>query len=84
MEFKIYSLPNCSSCAHLKELINRVKEKTIAETVVGVDMTVEDFKKEYPNIERLPHVFIDGVEVGGLVEVATKLLKEGLVTPPQK
>ena len=84
MEIKIYSLPNCSSCAHLKELISRVKEKTVTETVVGTDITIEDFKKEYPEIDRLPHVIIDDVEVGGLVEVATKLLKEGLVTLPQK
>ena len=86
MDIKVYSLPNCSSCAHLKELINRINidDKVITEISIGNDITIEQFKEENPSIERLPHVIIDGVEIGGLVEVAKKLLEEGLVSAPQK
>jgi len=83
MEIIIYTLPNCSSCNHLKELMLRANQN-FSEVSVGNDITLEQFKEKYSNVLALPLVIIDGVEVGGLVEVAVKFLKEGLVSPPQK
>jgi glutaredoxin-related protein len=51
---------------------------------VGTDISMEDFKKEYSDVNMLPYVIIDGEQIGGLIEVARKFLKEGLVKPPQK
>jgi glutaredoxin-related protein len=83
MDIKVYTLPNCSACAHLKELMGRANQ-TYSETQIGSDITMEEFRQEYSNINMLPYVIIDGEEIGGLIEVAKKFLKEGLVTPPQK
>lgn len=83
MDIKVYTLPNCSSCSHLKELMGRANQ-TYNEISVGNDISLDNFKKEYPDVPALPHVIIDDVAIGGLVEVARKFLKDGLVSPPQK
>jgi len=83
MEIKVYTLPNCSSCAHLRELMSRANQ-TYTENQIGTDMTIEEFQSEYPGVNALPYVIINGEQIGGLVEVARKFLKDGLVTPPQK
>jgi glutaredoxin len=83
MDIKVYTLLNCSSCAHLKELMTRANQ-TYTETQVGTDITLEQFQQEHPGVNMLPYVIIDDEKIGGLIEVARKFLKEGLVTPPQK
>ena len=40
----------------------------------------KEFKKTYPNAVGYPHVVIDGVEHGGLVNVAKYLVKNGHVS----
>ena len=83
MDIKVYTLPNCSACAHLKELMSRSNQQ-YSQIEVGTDISMEDFKKEYSDVNMLPYVIIDGEQIGGLIEVARKFLKEGLVKPPQK
>lgn len=83
MDIQVYTLPNCSSCAHLRELMSRANQ-TYTETQIGSDITIEEFQQQNPGVNMLPYVIIDGENIGGLVEVARKFLKDGLVTPPQK
>ena len=42
------------------------------------------FLKKYPNAVGYPYVIIDGKEIGGLVETAKVLLKEGLISAKEK
>jgi glutaredoxin len=83
MDIKVYTLPNCSACAHLRELMSR-SNQSYTQIEVGTDITMETFKQEYSDVNMLPYVIIDGERIGGLVEVARKFLKEGLVTSPKK
>ncbi len=83
MNISVYTLPNCSSCSHMRELMSRANQ-TYEEISIGTDITYEDFKQKFPGIEALPYVVINDEPVGGLVEVALKFLKEKLVTPPEK
>jgi glutaredoxin 3 len=83
MDITVYTLPNCSACSHLKELMDRAKQ-SYNKIEIGTDISLEDFQKEYSDVGMLPYVIIDGEKIGGLVEVAKKFLTEGLVKPPQK
>lgn len=83
MDITVYTLPNCSACAHLYELMSRANQ-TYTKIEVGTDITMEEFKEKYSSVNMLPYAIIDDQEVGGLVEVARKFLQAGLVTPPNK
>jgi glutaredoxin len=79
MEIKAYTLSNCSSCHILKELFGRA-DVEYTEVVVRDNITVEDFKLNYPNVSQFPYVVIDDEPVGGLVEVVKLFVQKGLVT----
>jgi len=83
MDITIYTLPDCSACAHIKELMQRA-DQTYSQIEIGSDITLEEFQKKNPGVAMLPYVIIDDEKIGGLIEVARKFLKEGLVKPPQK
>jgi glutaredoxin 3 len=79
MKIKAYTLTNCSSCKHLKELFKRANVD-YTEIVVRDDITVEDFKLNYPNVSQFPYVVIDDQPVGGLVDVVKLFVQKGLVS----
>ncbi len=81
MEIKIYTTPGCFYCDQLKELLKRA-ELDYNQVVVGdgQEMTLEQFKSEYPDPKGFPYVIIDGEGVGGLIETAKLFVKEGLVS----
>ncbi|MGA1663903.1 MAG: glutaredoxin domain-containing protein, partial [Methylophilaceae bacterium] len=79
MDIQIYKKPGCGYCVKIDELMTRAGIE--AEIImIGKDITVEEFKTNYPNAKGVPHVVIDGEEIGGLVETVKYFVEKGLVT----
>ena len=85
MDITLYSSVGCGYCTKTKELFARagVEYTEIIWQELEGDVQVE-IQERYPTATGFPMVIIDGEFVGGLVHVAKKFLKEGLVSAPQK
>lgn len=79
MEIKAYTSKGCFYCDQLKELFKRA-ELEYETSLVDSPSERSDFRMKYPNAIGFPHVIIDGVEHGGLVNVAKYLVKNGYVS----
>lgn len=79
MKVEFYSIPGCTYCKKLKLLLQRAKLDYI-ETIVGKDLSREDYIAMYPNKQSFPFVIIDGEEIGGVVDTAKFLFERGLVS----
>ena len=81
MKIKVYSTVGCSYCTKLKELFERANITDYDEQVCT---SGDEVRVDYPDAGSFPYVIIDGKEIGGLVETAKFLLKNGLVSAPKK
>jgi glutaredoxin 3 len=79
MEITAYTLSSCSSCGTLKELFERA-EVEYKEKKVHTDISLEQFRQDYPTVAGFPYVVIDGEPIGGLFEVAKLFVQKGLVS----
>ena len=79
MEITAYTLPGCSSCKTLKKLFERAQVQ-YTEIMVKRDIDAEEFKKSHINVKAFPYVEIDGLPVGGIVDVAKLFVSKGLVS----
>ncbi len=79
MDIQIYKKPGCGYCVKIDELMARagIEAQVI---MIGKDVTVEEFRTNYPNATGVPHVIIDGEEIGGLVETVKYFVEKGIVT----
>ena len=79
MKITAYTSSNCFYCEQLKQLF--IKAELEWESIlIDTEEKRKEFKKTYPNAVGYPHVIIDGVEHGGLVNVAKYLVKNGHVS----
>jgi glutaredoxin len=79
MDIQIYKKPGCGYCVKIDELMTRAGIE--AEIImIGKDITTDEFKTNYPNAKGVPHVVIDGEEIGGLVETVKYFVEKGLVS----
>jgi hypothetical protein len=53
-------------------------------TVVGQDISIEEFKKLYPNASGFPYVIVDGEPLGGIMETIKLFVDKGLVSSKKK
>lgn len=83
MEITIYTIPGCSYCTHVKELMRRA-DLPYQHFLVGKDITKADLLKNYPLAQGFPYVIIDGEPVGGLTQTAKYLVDKGLVSSKKK
>lgn len=60
----IYSKRNCPYCDRAKILL-RLKNKQYQEMKIGEDLTRDDFVSIFPNVKTVPHIIINGDEIGG-------------------
>ena len=60
----IYTKDNCPHCVNAKKLLNS-KKKTYQEMKIGEDLSREDFISIFPNVKTVPHIIINGDEIGG-------------------
>jgi len=79
MDIQIYKKPGCGYCVKIDELMTRVGIEAQV-IMIGKDVTVEEFRTNYPNATGVPHVIIDGEEIGGLVETVKYFVEKGIVT----
>lgn len=82
MEIKLYTTEHCPYCVHAKTLLSRAN-LTWDEIVIDKDITMDEFRNQFPTINRTPFFIIDGENYETLVPVARKLMNEGLVTKPE-
>lgn len=78
MKVQFYSIPGCTYCKKLKLLLQRAKLDYI-ETIVGRDISKEEYLSLYPKHQSFPFVIIDDKEIGGVVDTAKFLVNKGLV-----
>ena len=83
MDIHIYKTNGCGYCVKIIELMNRAGIDYEA-TVVGVGMTMNEFKELYPNAAGFPYVIVDGEPVGGLTETVKLFVEKGLVSSKKK
>lgn len=60
----IYTKDNCPFCVQAKRLLQQ-KDKSYTEVNIGQDITREDFISLFPNVKSVPHIIIDGEQIGG-------------------
>ena len=83
MDITIYSIPGCSHCRKMKELMQRA-EVPYTQIVVGKDMEHDTFKEKYPDATSYPYTIIDGEPIGGLVDAVKLFVDKGLVSSTKK
>ena len=71
----IYTKDNCQYCVSAKQLLEE-NGKEYIETNVGRDIRRDDFISLFPNVKTVPHIIINGEQIGGFDK-----LTEWLVTP---
>lgn len=60
----VYTKDNCPYCVQAKNLLTN-KNVSYAEMKIGVDLTREDFISIFPNVKSVPHIIINGEQIGG-------------------
>jgi glutaredoxin 3 len=83
MNIHIYKTPGCGYCVKIIELMERAGVPYNA-TVVGKDITIEEFKELYPNASGFPYTIIDDEPIGGLIETVKLFVEKGLVSSRKK
>ena len=83
MKIVIYTIPGCSYCTKVKEIMARANLE-YEHILVGNDISREELIKEHPLAKGFPYVIIDGEPVGGLAQTAKYLLDHGVVIPRKK
>lgn len=64
MDVKVFSLTSCPYCTKAKNLLE-LKGLGYNEYVIGVDITREEFKEQYPDARTAPYILIDNNVIGG-------------------
>lgn len=83
MEIVIYSIPGCSYCRKMKELMEKA-EVDYQQVIVGKDMDNVEFKNIFPDVTSFPFTLIDGEPIGGLVDAVKLFVDKGLVGTKKK
>ena len=78
MKITAYTSKGCFYCDQLKKLLERA-ELDAEYILLDTQEKRNEFLQKYPSCQGYPYVIIDGVEHGGIVNVAKFLVKEGLV-----
>jgi glutaredoxin 3 len=71
----IYTKDNCPYCVSAKQLLEE-NGKEYIETNIGRDIRRDDFISLFPNVKTVPHIIINGEQIGGFDK-----LTEWLNTP---
>ncbi len=84
MDVLIFTSPGCGYCVKIKEVMRRANLK-YSETIVGKDMTREEYISQYPNhTNGFPFVLIDEQPIGGLTQTVKFLYENGLIQHSKK
>lgn len=64
----VYSKPNCAYCLKAKNLLT-LENIPYTESVIGEDITREDFMSLFPDQRSVPLIFVNGEKIGGYNEL---------------
>lgn len=64
MTVHMYTLPSCPYCDKAKRLLE-LKGVEYTTSVIGVDLTREEFKETHPNCRSAPYIIMNGEPLGG-------------------
>jgi len=64
----IYSKKACPNCDYSKMLMQSRNQPYI-ETVIGEDITREEFMTTFPGVMSVPYIIINGKPIGGFTEL---------------
>lgn len=78
MEIVFYSSPGCKWCLKAQKLLE-LANVPYEKYTCGKDITYEEVENRYPAANGYPIIVVDGNYLGGIHELAVKLVKEGLV-----
>lgn len=68
----VYTKDNCPYCVKAKALLKGYGLE-YAETVIGKDISREEFLDIFPTARTVPQIIFDGERIGGFEELAKKL-----------
>lgn len=71
----VYSKENCSYCTKAKNLLT-LENITYDESVIGRDITREDFLSLFPDQKSVPLIFVNGEKIGGYNELLDYLSRK--------
>jgi glutaredoxin 3 len=83
MNIHIYKTIGCGYCTKVIELMERAGIP-YDSTLVGTDITREEFKELYPRASGFPYVIVDDEPIGGLTETVKLFVEKGLVSSKKK
>lgn len=73
---EVWSQTNCPACTEAKRLLEH-RGVRIVEKMIGVNgYTKKDLIDVVPEARSVPQIFLDGVYVGGLLELKRKLAND--------
>lgn len=70
--FYVYGKPNCVWCTAAKELLKQHNLEYFYFEI-GVNLTREEFIKEFPDVKSVPLIFEGATRIGGYNELAAYL-----------
>ena len=92
MNIKMYGSKGCYYCEQARELLKRASlEYIYLEVIPRTEVSEQeeppegyvwrlDFQREFPGVNGYPYTIVDGKPIGGVIELAKLLVKEGLVS----
>ena len=75
--FTIYSMPGCSYCRQVKQLMELTEQKHVVYTL-DEDFTIEEFESNF-NTRLFPQVVYNKQHLGGCQETVAYLREQNLV-----
>ena len=75
--FTIYSMPGCSYCRQVKQLMELTEQKHVVYTL-DEDFTIEEFESNF-NTRLFPQVVYNEQHIGGCQETVAYLREQNLV-----
>lgn len=68
----VYTKDNCPYCIKAKALLKGYGLE-YTETVIGKDLSREEFLERFPSARTVPQIVMDGELIGGFEELAKRL-----------
>lgn len=75
--FTIYSMPGCSYCRQVKQLMELTEQRHVVYTL-DEDFTIEEFESNF-NTRLFPQVVYNKQHIGGCQETVAYLKEQNLV-----
>lgn len=83
MDIKIFTMNGCGYCSKMKELMERVGLE-YKEYRLNRNLTMEEYKKYFPDETSFPRLIIDEKPIGDLTESVRYFVERGMISSSKK